>query len=142
MSERYAGEPRRWAVLLLVAVGLALLGGAAKPSGASAAWSDIYHWDLHTTVTTYPAGSPAYRYYVDEPRARYRWTVDTPHSTRVSINFFLDYSQYEAVDIPAHSYASYNFGDQDYDWYMFQDMVLRGRSLYGSQYNRNGQLWH
>jgi len=72
--------------------------------------------------------------------AAFRWTSDTPHSTRLNINYYQVYGLYEAVDIGAHKTNYHHFSGEDDRWYVGNVMVLRGKSLYGAQYNKDGIL--
>jgi hypothetical protein len=74
---------------------------------------------------------------------RFRWYVDTAHSTRVTYNYQWDYSIFEAVDISAHSQSWHYFtrsgiGGSGYHGF---PVKLRGSVLCcGTLYNRNGYL--
>lgn len=110
--------------------------GLPYPSPAS---HTVYHWDVREYTTTYGGGGNQYLAWTE--RAKYRWTVDTAHSTRLSINYYRDYGLYEAVDIVAHDKNWHQFSYSD-NWFIGNAMVLRGRTLYPTVlYNRNGTLY-
>jgi hypothetical protein len=117
-------------LILTVAFGLSIAGSAS-------AWRlySVYHWDLYTTVTNSPIGAISHD--GDELNSRYAWTVDMAHSSRVSYNACFDYSYFESVDIAAHDTAERHF-THDLIWVQGDCVVVRGKSLYGTQYNRNG----
>jgi hypothetical protein len=118
-----------------LAVGLLSL---LLPAIARAEVDYVYHWDLYEQVTNAPLGQRTT--YNDPSDRQYRWDVDTAHTTRVSYNYCYDYSWFEVVEIPAHSQAWHTF---TFDVNPPGDcVVLRGRSLLGTQYNRNGFWRH
>lgn len=134
---------RRWK-----AAALTLLGSAAIALGMGAGSAQagnnytIFHWDVLTVHSTFSGGP--YVLSTDLGR-RYRWYVDTAHSTRVTYNYQWDYSIFEAVDIAAHSQSWHNFtrssggiGAPGYDGF---PVKVRGSVLCcGTLYDRNGYL--
>lgn len=117
-------------VLLAVACA-ALLVGASKPTTASAEIAYIDFWTLTENVSTYG------NYRTINLQQRYRWGVDTAHSTRVSLNLCSNYNNYTSMDIPAHSQSYQYFPSL---WSSNTCVALRGRSLYGTQANLFGYL--
>lgn len=137
-------KPRRspkQAVALSAAIGMIAWATVLLPSTASAGNNyTIYHWDVPTVHSTYPGGP--FVLSTDLGR-RFRWYVDTAHSTRVTYNYQWDYSIFEAVDISAHSQSWHYFtrsgiGGSGYHGF---PVKLRGSVLCcGTLYNRNGYL--
>lgn len=133
------------ALLLSTIVGFALVwSGQADATHPDPPGHDhtVYHWDL----PAFPGGPHSYgvngdrvEYIAWTSDASFRWTVDTAHSTRVFIVLERDYSLFEAVDIGAHKTNAHRFSNEN--WFVGNVMVLRGQSLYGWQYNRNGVLY-
>jgi hypothetical protein len=129
---------RRAVALIGLVTTLALaLGLAMTPTATAANSYTIYHFDLYTTTTTYPGGP--YTHSDCTYCEKFRWSVDTPHSTRVSINWCTDYSFFDSADISAHNQNWHTFTN-DIGWFEGDCLRFRGRSLYSTQYNRNGFL--
>jgi hypothetical protein len=101
------------------------------------------YWDdlpAEPAVRTYTAGGRTRYWIAWTADAGYSWASDTPHSTRLSINYYADYGLYEAVDIGAHKTNRHHFSSGD-TWFVGATMVLRGKSLYGTQYHKTGYLF-
>jgi hypothetical protein len=91
-------------------------------------------WDIYETVSTW--GAPS-RYTASTGGQRYRWITDNPHSSRASTNYCWNYDVYYANDFAAHFTDYKTLGPP---WENGLCIVLRARSLYGTQYNRYGNL--
>ena len=117
----------RWSASLVVLV--AALTCASPASGVT---REIYHWDLFEYFTNYASYGAG-----DHPCDRYRWSVDTSHSTTVRQLSAYNGQQWGVVTIPAHSQSYYYF---DYCPFEPTGKILNGRSERTIQYNRNGYM--
>lgn len=127
-------RPLRALACSLAAVLCLVVAPAAAPAADNV--YTIFHFDLFTTTTTFPGGPYTHS---GQGGERFNWTVDTAHSTRVSINWCSSYDLFDAVDIAAHDQGERYF-TADVGWFPGDCIRFRGRSLYGTQYNRNGTL--
>ncbi len=122
------GTKCRCAARTLVAVVLAFL---AVGSPAAADTFAVGPWTLYESYGTYST------YYETTSDDRFRWITDNAHSSRLSINDPYDGYPVRIIDFPAH-YTSYIYFDCHCSNYV--RMQLRGRSLYGTQYDRYGNF--
>lgn len=126
---RFSSSARRAALVL----GVATAGSLGLAGSAFAVSQPIGPWTLHSnTVSTYGNYNSSGR----GEGVNYRWTVDTAHSTRVSMNLCSNYGVYSSVDIDAHiqSYKVVGYFGAN------QCLALRGRSLFGGQGSLYGNL--
>ena len=109
----------------------ALLTCLAMATPAAADTFAVGPWTLYETYGTYSTYNET-----DSPD-RFRWTTDNAHSSRVTINYPYNGSTLRTIEFPAH-YMEYIWFDCVCSNYV--QMQLRGRSLYGTQYNRYGNF--
>jgi hypothetical protein len=135
---------RSWAASVVVVTMLASVGCWLSASTSAHAYGfTITHWD----VLPYPGinNAPG-SFYVDtanEWERRFKWTVDTAHSTRVSYNMCTDYGYFDSVDIAAHDFGTGRYFSTNYNtiWYAQQCAVIRGYTFGGSTlFNGDGEV--
>lgn len=122
-------------------------------SSAHAHNYDIYHWDVLPQPGSNAPGpterDPVYGSYqytiVDENHSnrRFKWTVDTAHSTAVSYNLCIDWGYFEKVNLAAHQTTAGYFGhNSNWDWEFGDCTVVRGYTYFSSSlFNRNASIW-
>lgn len=138
-SNELSARRRLHLVFAAAVATIALSAGFATNAQAGNNYT-IYHWDVLVVHSNAPSGP--FVLSTDLGR-RYRWYVDTAHSTRVTYNYQFDYAFFEAVDISAHSESWHSFTRDGIGKAGFEGfpVVLRGSVLCcGTLYNRNGYL--
>lgn len=103
-------------------------------SSASGTTSTVYHWDLYEYVTNYGTYSASGNF-----RINHGWTVDMAHTSVVSANYASNLGLIGKNEFPAHS-TRRRFIDQTTELLRGTRWILRGRSAYSTQYNRNGEV--
>lgn len=136
-------------LLCMMASAITVLSFGMGSDRASADNFDIYHWDVlpHPgSNAPNPTSSATGGYYIGDynhSARRFKWTVDTAHSSRVSYNLCADWGYFEATDVGAHETTARYFGHtSSWNWDYGDCVVVRGYTNFSSpMYNRNAQAW-
>ena len=118
-----------------IVTGFVVATACLMPSPAEAEIGTIYHMDIfEPNFVTYTGGP----WYTSGPNHAfaYAWTSDNAHSSLVRSTYCSDYGLFTEVRIQAHDTT---YADFPQVWESPGTCtVIRARSLYGAQYNRNG----